>query len=189
MATIEDIPDVYKQKDFRTRVKKKYDLMNAVIDKIWTKAIQEYQEKEQEKRNKQMQIDADNAETDGKATLRSNRIDAVEWYIDKLNGRHYYNKLTKRLIKDAQAKLKRCEGYSVYEDLSERLNSVIDYCTGLPKAPESNKIPSDKSDYETDTDRNNKYPDDTQATEPPQTTEAPSDNNNSSSDQSTTEVQ
>ena len=188
MATIETIPDVYKQRGFRTRVKKKYDLMNAVIDKVWTKAITEYQEKEQEKRNKQMQIDADEAETQGKATLRSNRIDAVEWYIDKLNGRHYYNKLTKRLIKDAEAKLSRCEGYSVYEDLSERLNSVITYCKGLPKAPESNDIPSNSSDYETDTDRNNKYPDDTQATEPPKTTVAPS-NNGMNEDQSTTEVQ
>lgn len=188
MATIETIPDVYKQRGFRTRVKKKYDLMNAVIDKVWTKAITEYQEKEQEKRNKQMQIDADEAETQGKATLRSNRIDAVEWYIDKLNGRHYYNKLTKRLIKDAEAKLSRCEGYSVYEDLSERLNSVITYCKGLPKAPESNDIPSNSSDYETDTDRNNKYPDDTQATEPPKTTVAPS-NNGTNEDQSITEVQ
>lgn len=189
MATVETIPDVYKQRDFRTRVKKKYDLMNNVIDKIWTKAIEEYQEKEQEKRNKQMQIDADNAETSGKTTLRTNRIDAVNWYIEKLNGRSYYNKLTKRLIKDAKAKLARCEGYSVYSDLAKNLSAAIDYCKNLPKAPETNNIPRDNSDSETDRDRDNKYPDDTPATEAPKPTEEPNTSQNNNTTESTTESQ
>lgn len=172
-AVVESIPDVYKQKTFRERIKKKYDLMNDVIDKVWTKAITEYQEREQERRNKQMKIDADDARTTGRATLRENRISAVNWYIEKMRTRNYYNSVTKLLIKDSKKKLERCKGYSAYDELKSSLNDAIAYCKGLPEEPEYNDIPENSSDSQTNEDRENKYEDDNENTTQPTVTNAP----------------
>jgi hypothetical protein len=157
MNIVESMPDVYKQKDFRTRAKKKYDDMASVIDEVWTQAIEEYNEQEKLLREEEMAKQTDDARTSGYKTLKTNRLSRVEWFISALNGRKYYNKLTKLLIKDGTSALARLKGYSEYDDYKERLESAVEYAKNLPDEPEYNDIPSNSSDTETDKDREDKY--------------------------------
>lgn len=173
MDVIESMPDVYKQKDFRKRAKKKYDMMNEVIVEIWETAIKEYNQEQEEIRLAEMEKQADDSRTAGYTSLKNSRINRCQWYINAINSRSYYNKLTRRLIKDSTGALARCKGYSEYDKLKSDLERAVDRAKDLPEEPEHNDIPKDKTDDETNSDRNDKYQEDKKTTEAQTTTETP----------------
>ena len=172
MDALSNCSDQYDVSGLKKRAKDRYDLLNKTVVEDWAKAISEYNEGVSEQQEKQNKIDADNSKTAAQATLRDNRVAKVEWYIGKINGRSYYNDITKLLIKDAKTALSRCEGYSDYDSLKSRLNSAESYAKNLPTEPEHNDIPEDSSDR--DKDYQNDYKDEpATTTQAPTTTEAP----------------
>lgn len=165
MDVVESMPDVYKQKKFRKRAKKKYDLMSSVVVEIWDTAIKEYNSEQEKIRADEMDKQADDARTAGYASLKSSRIQRCEWFISAINSRSYYNKLTRRLISDSNSALTRCKGYSEYDSLKDRLKSAISRAEELPDEPEHNNIDKSKVDDETDSDRDKKYKEEKRTTE------------------------
>ena len=125
-------------------------MLNKTVVEDWATAISEYNQGVSEQQEKQYKIDADNSKTAAKETLKANRIAKVEWYIGKINGRKYYNDVTKLLIKDARTALGRCKGYSEYSNLKSSLGSAESYAKGLPDEPEHNDIPENNSDKSDD---------------------------------------
>lgn len=177
-SLIEKIKDEKVKKNFRKRAAKKYELLSGDIKDNWTKQIEEQKASEQEQREHQYQIDAENSKVESENALHQLRVNKVQWYIDNLKVRQYYTDVTIAMIRDAQTALSKCSGYVEYESLSQQLNSAIMYAESLPTQLPSSNVPVDDNDYLIPD--NNTYPDDSiqvQPTplpeQPPQTPQQP----------------
>lgn len=146
LAVIDEIPDEYEQTPYRERAVAKYNsLSKEVLDK-WQKAIEEYQQQQIEEKKKQQKMDAEDSANKAKDTLKKNRIKKIQWYINALNKRSYYSKVTKLLIRDGKKALARVEGYSEYESLKASFNAAVSRAKKLPKVPETPVVPPGPSD-------------------------------------------
>ena len=140
ITIIEDIPDEYEQSTYKERAAKKYETLNEEVMTSWRDAISEYEAEQQEEREKQAKIDAENAMNKAQETLKKNRIKKLQWYTDKLNKRSYYSSVTKLLIKDGEKALKRVKGYSEYDSMEFAWNAAVDRAKALPEAPETPEV-------------------------------------------------
>lgn len=172
IAIIEEIPDEYEQSSYKKRAAKKYNSLNGTVMDEWQKAIQEYQKDQQEKMEKQRKIDAEDAAEKAKETLKKNRIEKVQWYIDKLNTRKYYNDTTKELIKDGKKALKRIAKYDEYEGKKKSLEKAIQRAEALPTKEESSDTSQEGNTEETENPKEGQTATPT-ATPIPQNTPAP----------------
>ncbi len=164
LAIIEEIPDEYEQSSYKKRAAKKFNSLNGSVMDKWQEAIKEYQKDQQEKMEKQRKIDAEDAAEKARETLKKNRIDKVQWYIDKINSRKYYNDTTKGLIKDSKKALKRITQYTEYEAKKKALDKAIAKAEKLPT-----KADSSGGSKEGDTGEN----ENPNATQPPVPTATP----------------
>lgn len=148
LSVIDDIPDEYEQTPYKERAATKFNSLNKEVINKWQKAIEEYREQQIEEKQKQQKIDAEDAKNKAKDTLKKNRIKKVQWYINAMNKRSYYSKVTKLLIRDGKKALKRIEGYSEYDAMKAAYNKAVSRAKALPKVPENPVIPEDPSDHD-----------------------------------------
>lgn len=143
---IDAVGDSYRTAEFLQRVKQHYDKLAIIVKDNWKSAISEYYKDQAEQETKQSQIDADNGRMAALEYLKTNRINKVNWYINALNSRNYYNEVSKILIEDGKHALERCYGYSEYDSLKTNLESAIERVQQLPEAPETNQLPETEED-------------------------------------------
>lgn len=148
LKVIDKIPDEYEQKPYKERVAAKYKLLSKEVLDKWQDAIKEYEEQQADKREKQEKIDAEDAATKAKDTLKTNRIKKAKWYTDALNKRSYYTSVTKSLITDGQKAIERLKGYSEYESMKTAFEVAVKRAQALPTTSESPVIPEDPADKE-----------------------------------------
>lgn len=146
LAVIDEIPDEYEQTPYKERAATKFNSLNKEVITKWQKAIEEYKQQQIEEKQQQQKIDAEDAKNKAKDTLKKNRIKKIQWYINAINKRSYYSKVTKLLIKDGKKALERIEGYSEYEAMKAAYNSAVARAKKLPKVPENPVIPENPSD-------------------------------------------
>lgn len=146
LAVIDEIPDEYEQTPYKERAAAKFNSLNKEVINKWQTAIEEYQQQQIEEKQKQQKMDAEDAANKAKDTLKKNRIKKLQWYINALNKRSYYSKVTKLLISDGKKALDRVEGYSEYDSLKSSFSAAVARAKRLPTVPETPVIPQDPSD-------------------------------------------
>lgn len=120
---INQIEDDAKQQEFKNRAAYKYGLLSGEVKDKWETVI------EQEKVNAQKKKDITNKEEAAKSeelaeeTLKSDKEEVVQWYIDALYDRTLYTDIVKKMIDDANTALAKCTDLSNYNTLSSNLRS------------------------------------------------------------------
>lgn len=152
---IEQIEDDTKQQEFKNRAAYKYGLLSGEVKDKWEAVIKQEKENEQQKKDLENKEEAAKSEELAEETLKSDKEEVVQWYIDALYDRTLYTDTVKRMINDANAALSRCVDLDNYSTLSSDLSAAINYAENLPtkesitSEQESITMPSDK-DYPMD---------------------------------------
>lgn len=121
-----------KQQEFKNRAAYKYGLLSGEVKDKWETVI------EQEKINAQKKKDITNKEEAAKSeelaeeTLKSDKEEVVQWYIDALYDRTLYTDIVKKMIDDANTALAKCTDLSNYNTLSSNLSEAVSYAENLP---------------------------------------------------------
>lgn len=129
---INQIEDDAKQQEFKNRAAYKYGLLSGEVKDKWETVI------EQEKVNAQKKKDITNKEEAAKSeelaeeTLKSDKEEVVQWYIDALYDRTLYTDIVKKMIDDANTALAKCTDLSNYNTLSSNLSEAVSYAENLP---------------------------------------------------------
>lgn len=147
LATIEEIPDEYKQLKYKEQAAEHYDLLSGEVKSTWLKQIREYNKKKSEQALADAKTKAEDSLHNAKAQLKQTRIDKAEWFINTLSERHYYTDVTKELINQTKEAVERLKGYSEYKNYKTRCDYAVSRAKKLPKPPkEEPKVPEDKVD-------------------------------------------
>lgn len=146
-ALIEKIQNDEVKKEFRKRAAKKYELLSGDIKDNWQKEIDEQKAAEQEQRENQYKIDAENSVVSSQKALEQARVTRAQWFIDKLNSRQYNTDVTQQLLMQAQTAVDRCAEYDAYESLSNALQGARTYVQTLPTQLPTSSIPATDDDY------------------------------------------
>ena len=132
LDVINQIEDDAKQQEFKNRAAYKYGLLSGEVKDKWETVI------EQEKVNAQKKKDITNKEEAAKSeelaeeTLKSDKEEVVQWYIDALYDRTLYTDIVKKMIDDANTALAKCTDLSNYNTLSSNLSEAVSYAENLP---------------------------------------------------------
>lgn len=182
-AAIDPIVDKNVKTEYLRRLNKHYKTLKKAYKETWKARIKEEDEQAEKQKENSAQTEAEDAALQAQKELHDQRIEYVNWYLDKLAERNYNTATTQQLLNDAKSCLANCSSYEEYSSLKKKLDAEESRINGLPtelpKLPEQNA--GDKEPDASD------YPDDVPETPAPDNSGTNSGDNssNSSTDQGT----
>lgn len=160
LAVVDEIADEYEQEPYRRRAADKYNSLSGEVQEKWQDALSESESNREEEQANENQIAADNSQIQAAEQLKATRIQKMEWYLEQIKNRSYYNDTTQSLIADAENALERLSGYDEYDTYASKLAKATSKAQQLPTVPATPDIPEDAQDSESIDP--NKYQDNSQ---------------------------
>lgn len=117
LVGVSNRPSAYNPvSNYDKAIAKKNEVLNSMLD-------QKYITKKEE---------AAKSEELAEETLKSDKEEVVQWYIDALYDRTLYTDIVKKMIDDANTALAKCTDLSNYNTLSSNLSEAVSYAENLP---------------------------------------------------------
>ena len=136
LATIGEIEDDAEQTPYKERAEYKYSLLSGDVKQNWIDAMKAENQAAQDSLNAENARAASESSEEALRITKTQRINAVNIYIETLNARTVLTASVQNLITGGQAALALCAGYPEFEELSLDLNNAIAYAQALPTEAE-----------------------------------------------------
>lgn len=140
------VNDEYMRSELLKRVEKRYNILSEIYNK-WIEAINEKESQNYQNSISEQEIKDSDSLDDAALELKNNRVANVEFYLNKLSERTYYDNGTIKTINLLNEALGKLSIYDIYDEYS---NSVSDAITKAQNLPQRENLPyEDKTEEET----------------------------------------
>lgn len=150
LTAIEEVSDLDKQKEFKTRLSEKYEKLLETYQ-IWEQKIQEHEVETEKQAIDKQKLQDDANKVAAYEALHRTRIEHMETYLSMLSGRRYNTDATQRLVSDANACLESCIQYEEYNNIKQRFDAEVERIqtlpTEIPFSKDSETYPPDVDGY------------------------------------------